>query len=133
MGDFNIDLLDIHNNNTANYVEAMFDYNHYPLINKPTRITKNKCSSIDHIWTNVIVTHINSAILAHEIADHLPITQVSSIGTPLLKTENRECCFSELNLKRFYEILKTKDFGEVYNMLNHDDSFKEFLREINPY
>ena len=132
MGDFNIDLLDIKNNNTENYVETMFDYNYYPLINKPTRITKNKCSSIDHIWTNVIGAQINSAILAHEIADHLPIIQVSSIGTPVLKTENKEWCFSELNLKRFYEMLKTKNFEEVYDMPNPDDSFKEFLREINP-
>ena len=90
MGDFNIDLLDIKNNNTENYVETMFDYNYYPLINKPTRITKNKCSFIDHIWTNVIGAQINSAILAHEIADHLPIIQVPSIGAPLLKTENKE-------------------------------------------
>ena len=132
MGDVNIDLLDINNNNNAEYyVETMFDYNYYPLINKPTRITKGKCSSIDHIWTNVIGTQTNSAILAHEIADHLPIIQVSSIGTPLLKTENREWFFSELNLKSFNEMLKTKDFEEVYNMPNPDDSFKEFLRQIN--
>ena len=132
MGHFNIDLLDIKNNNTENYVETMFDYNYYPLINKPTRITKDKCSSIDHIWTNVIGAQINSAILAHEIADHLLIIHVSSIGTPLLKTENEEWYFSELNLKKFYEMLKTKDFEEVYDMPNPDDSFKEFLREINP-
>ena len=29
-------------------------------------------------------------------------------------------------------MLKTKDFEEVYDMPNPDDSFKEFLREINP-
>ena len=110
----------------------MFDYNYYPLINKLTRITIDKCSSMDHILTNVIGAQINSAILAHEIADHLPIIQVSSIGTPLLKTENREWCFSELNLKRFYGMVKTKDFKEVYDMSNPDDSFKKFLREINP-
>ena len=131
MGGFNIDLPNIKNNNTENYVK-MFHYNYYPLINKPTHITKDKCSSINHIWTNVIRAQINSAILAHEIADHFPIIQVSSIGTPLLKTENREWCFRELNLKRFYEMLKTKDFEEVYDMPNPDNSFKEFLREINP-
>ena len=110
----------------------MFDYNYYPLINKATRTTKGKCSSIDHIRTNVIGAQINRAILAHKIADHLPIFQVSSIGTPLLKTENKKCCFSEPNLKRFYEMLQTKDFEEVYDMLSPDDSFKEFFREINP-
>ena len=34
MGDFNIDLLDVNNNNLETYVETMFDYNFYPLINK---------------------------------------------------------------------------------------------------
>ena len=72
IGVFNIDLLDIKNNDTENYVETIFDYNYYPLINKPTRLTKDKCSSIDHIWTNVIGAQTNSAILAHEIADHFP-------------------------------------------------------------
>ena len=36
MGDFNIDLLDVNNNNLEAYVETMFDYNFYPLINKPS-------------------------------------------------------------------------------------------------
>ena len=40
MGDFNIDLLDIKNNNTEKYVETMFNYYYYSLINKPTRIQK---------------------------------------------------------------------------------------------
>ena len=53
MGDFIIDLLDVNNNNLETYVETMFDYNFYPLINKPTRIVKDKFSAIDHIWTNV--------------------------------------------------------------------------------
>ena len=41
MGNFNIDLLDIQNVSTETYVELMFDYNYYPLINKPTRISKD--------------------------------------------------------------------------------------------
>ena len=35
-------------------------------------------------------------------------------------------------LKRFYEMPKTKDFGEEYYVPNRGDSVKEFLREINP-
>ena len=82
MADFNIDLLDVNSNNLETYVETMFDYNFYPLINKPTRIVKDKFSAIDHIGTNVTGAQIKSAILTHEIADHLPVIQVSNIGTP---------------------------------------------------
>ena len=51
----------------------MFDYNFYPLVYKPTRITKDRCSCIDHILTNMIGSQIKSAIVAHEISDHLPV------------------------------------------------------------
>ena len=113
MGDFNIDLLDVNNNNLETYVETMFDYNFYPLINKPTRIVKDKFSAIDHIWTNVTGAQIKSAILAHEIADHFPVIQVSNIGTPLLKSENRKWNFSQPNLQKFCQMLEATDFGEV--------------------
>ena len=130
--DFNIDLLDIKNVSTGTYVELMFDYNYYPLINKPTRISKDRCSAIDHIWTNVIRAQIRSAILAHEVADHLPVIQVSNNGTPSLKSENREWCFSQLNSQKFYRELEAKDFEEIYSLSGPDDIFKLFLGKNNP-
>ena len=132
MGDFNIDLLDVKNENTETYVESMFDYNFYPLVNKPTRITKDRCSCIDHILTTVIGSQIKSAIFAHEISDHLPVIQVSNVAIPLLKYENNEWCFSQPNLQKFYQSLETKTFEDVYNMSDPDDSFKVFMKEINP-
>ena len=132
MGDFNIDLLDIKNENTETYVESMFDYNFYPLVNKPTRITKDRCSCIDHILTNMIGSQIKSAIVAHEISGHLRVIQVSNVGIPLLKYENNEWCFIQPNLQKFYQSLETKTFEDVYNMSDPDDSFKVFMKEINP-
>ena len=127
MGDFNIDLLDVKNENTETYVKSMFTYYFYPLINEPTRITKDRCSCIDHILTNMIGSQIKSATVAHEISDHLPVIQVSNvgIGLPLLKYENNEWCFSQPNLRKFYQSLETKTFEDVglYNMSDPDDSF----------
>ena len=115
MGDFNIDLLDVKNKNTETHVKSMFDYNFYPLVNKPTRITKNRCSCIDHILTNMIGSQIKSAIVAHEISDHLPVIQVSNVGIPLLKYENNEWRFSQPNLRKFYPSQETKTFEDVYH------------------
>ena len=131
-GDFKIDLLDVQNDSTETYVESMFDYNFYPLMNKPSRITKDKCSCIDQICTNIIGAQIKSAIVAHKISDHLPVIEVSNIGTPLLKSENNEWCFSQPNFRKFHQILETKNFEEVHNMHDPDDCFKVFTREINP-
>ena len=73
MGDFNINLLDSSDNNTQLFTDAMFNSNFYPLINKPTRITSSSASTIDHIWTNVTNTCINSGIITHCVTDHLII------------------------------------------------------------
>ena len=98
-------------------IALMFDYNFYPLINKPTRIVKDKFSAIGNIWTNVTGAQIKSATLAHKIADHLPVIQVSNIGTPLLESKSREWNFSKPNLQKFYQMLEATGFGEVYNNL----------------
>ena len=48
-GDFNFNLLDSLNHHTDAFVETMFSFNYYSLINKPTRITEKSSSTIDHI------------------------------------------------------------------------------------
>ena len=83
MDDFNIDWLDEKNENTETYVESMFDYNFYPLVNKPTRITEGRCSCIDHILTNMIGSQIKSAIVAHEISDRHRWAQLTQKLAPL--------------------------------------------------
>ena len=104
MGDFNIDLLACESQYTETYTDIMFDNNFYPLINKPTRVTTTRCSAIDHVWTNITGARIRSAILTHEIADHLPIMQVSNIGEPLLKIENKGWTITTKNLQSFCPI-----------------------------
>ena len=80
MGDLNFNLLDLSDKQTEQFTDTMFNYNFYPLINKPTRITDSSSSAIDHIWTNLSNTSIKSGIIAHCVADHLTVIQVSIIG-----------------------------------------------------
>ena len=79
LGDSNFNLLDSLDHHTDAFVETMFSFSYYPLINKPTRITEKSSSTIDHIWTNFTNTKIFSGIIAHPVADHLPIFQTSVI------------------------------------------------------
>ena len=109
----------------------MFDNNFYPLINKPTRVTTTRCLAIDHIWTNITGARIQSAILTHEIADHLPIMQVSNIGEPLLKIENKGWTITTKNLQLFRRNLEDIDFSEVYTLADPNDSFETFMNEVN--
>ena len=75
MRDLNYDLLQDSHTFTDNFVDTMYDHSFYPIINKPTRITQNSSTCIDHIWTNIHDKIIKSAIITHKIADHLPVVQ----------------------------------------------------------
>ena len=58
----------------------MFGNGFIPLINKPTRISLNSASLLDHIWTNSKTTlKLNCAILTYCVSDHLPIFLSMSI------------------------------------------------------
>ena len=49
-GDFNLNVLDFENNKKVeNFINLMFRYGMIPTINKPTRITANTATAIDHI------------------------------------------------------------------------------------
>ena len=47
MGDFNYGLLHQSHAFTDEFVDTMYDYSFYSVINKPTRITQNLSSCID--------------------------------------------------------------------------------------
>ena len=70
MGDFNIDLLNLTDQQTELFTNTMFSFNYYPLINKPTRLGETSSTAIDHIWTNITNTEVKSGIIIHNIADH---------------------------------------------------------------
>ena len=131
IGDFNIDLLACESQYTETYTDIMLDSNFYPLINKPTRVTTTRCSGIDHIWTNITGARIQSAILTHKIADHLPIMQVSNIGEPLLKIENKGWAITTKNLQSFCRNLENSDFSEVCTLADPNDSFETFMNKVN--
>ena len=80
MGDLNFDLLDLSDKKTEQFTDIMFNENFYPLINKPPRITDSSSSAIDYTWTNVSNISIKSGIIAHCVADHLLVIQVSNLG-----------------------------------------------------
>ena len=62
-GHFNV--LNFENNKKVeNVINLMFRYGMIPTINKPTRVTANMATAIDHIITNVIIdTDFKTGIL----------------------------------------------------------------------
>ena len=57
-----------------NFVNLMFRHGLIPTINKPTRVTRNTATAIDHIITNsVINAEFKTGIIKTDISNHFPI------------------------------------------------------------
>ena len=63
MGDFNIDILNLTDQQTELFTNTMFSFNYYPLINKPTRLGETSFTVLDHIWTNITNTEVKVVLL----------------------------------------------------------------------
>ena len=62
----------------------MFQFGLVPTRNKPTRITKDTISAIDHVLTNSITNNeFKTAILTADISNHFPIIYDFKLETKL--------------------------------------------------
>ena len=75
VGDFNINSLDYSTNTKViSFIDHMFSKGMMSVINKPTRISKNSVSCIDHIYTNSFINHeILAGIMKTDVSDHFPV------------------------------------------------------------
>ena len=88
-GDFNMNLLDFkQNKRMENSLNIMFDHSMMPLINKPTRVTKNTASAIDHV-TSVTTTKFKIGIIKLDILDHFPLFFVAYYNIHIKETKDR--------------------------------------------
>ena len=73
--DFNLNLLDHDNNKKVqDFFNLKYESDMIPIINKPTRVTKKNCTSIDHIIINSFVENtFKIAILKSDVSDHFPV------------------------------------------------------------
>ena len=77
-GDFNYNLFNVkHHEETETFYSEMITNSYKPLITKPTRVTDNSSTLIDHIWTNdMSYDKIESKVLITDITDHLPVIHI---------------------------------------------------------
>ena len=134
MGDLNYNLLNSKNPYTNNFINTMFSNSFFPLINKPTRITDTSATVLDHIWTNIYNTPINTAILVDPISDHLPVIQCTKLDHPInqdIKSSVRT--YSEKNLKRFQELLTSLDSKPIMESNTVDMAYNNFFSQYSTF
>ena len=81
VGDFNIDLNKYNvASNVTNYLNAISSSGCNVFIDKPTRITSNGGSCIDHVYSNFPTNQLDNFILQGDISDHFgTLTRVKNI------------------------------------------------------
>ena len=70
-GDFNIDLLNYNDKNTAQFLETVFSYSYLPFIDTSTRVTAHSKTLIDNIFYNKTMVNITAGNVSFVISDHL--------------------------------------------------------------
>ena len=92
-GDFNLNVLDYSKNEkVTKFLNLTFEYGFIPVINKPTRVTKNSATAMDHVITNSLLHRTrNTGILKLNISGHFPIFLIAKTEkkmTPEGKVQN---------------------------------------------
>ena len=109
MGDFNLDLIKVDNNNqTKDFVHSLYTNAFYPTISKPTRVTEHSATLLDNIITNITGYSIKSGVLYNDISDHFPVFNLLQINSKISKTY--EHIFKRMNTVNNIEKLKGEWF-----------------------
>ena len=70
-GDFNINLLKYNQNLISlQFVSLMYECNFRPVILRPTRVTSQSATLIDHIWVNCVEKVTKNGIIMTTMSDH---------------------------------------------------------------
>ena len=62
------------NTNVCDFFNLIFQNGIFPLINRPTRVTKSSATISDHVLTNTILdSEVQSGIIKTDIRDHFAV------------------------------------------------------------
>ena len=103
MGDFNINLLNYDDKNTANFLDTVFSYSYLPFINTPNRVTGHSKILIDNIFCNKPMLNIAAGNISFVTSDHLIqlLIEPSSTKAKLEQTCKLQRCYKSFDKTKF--------------------------------
>ena len=144
LGDINIDFLKTDEHSpTSSFVDTLYSYNVFPLITKPTRVTKTSATLIDHILTNNLDSESRhkQGILCTDISDHYAVFHISKNNKNLndntvvpklsrdMRLQNVQKYVNEINAVNREQVTESNDpqmaYSEFHKIisLNYNKSF----------
>ena len=141
LGDYNIDLLkEEDHRQTKDFIDLIYSYTFFPVINRPTRITRESATIIDNIITNSMCQHSCSIFVA-DVSDHLPICLNTNLKLVSNSTElsnkpkyYHKRCFTDDNIHKLTYKLSAINWDEVLNEDISSDAnnmYNLFLGQLN--
>ena len=102
-----------------------------PVINNPTRVTKNTATAIDHIFINsVTTTKFKTGIIKSDISDHFPVFFVTDYNIHIKKTKERFMFRRDLtvnSVEKFKYKLRTVSWDSITNSSDTNKAFDNFI------
>ena len=128
-GDFNLNVLEVSNNKfITEYIENIFSHGFLQLITRPTRVSENTATILDHILTNSTSLDHNTYILCSRLSDHFPIIhQFNVCKTKSPKGSYVSRNFSPENIERFTTALNNYGWNHVTNSTCTQEATNNFL------
>ena len=134
LGDFNLNLLaHMSDSQVRDFINLFYSHDYIPCIDRPTRIKTNKhghtsVSLIDNIFTNDVLSTINSGVIITDLSDHFPIfmtkqnsrhtvsASTQSTRSRQIKPNNIKGLKNALSLVDWNNVLSTSEPNEAYNL-----------------
>ena len=135
VGDLNINSLDYSRNiHVHDFFNFDFQNSIFPVINRPTKVTKSSATLIDHILTKTVIdTHTQSGIIKTDTSDHFAVLSLNK--TNLEQTNIKKTIIkrdiNEDSMKYFKTIINSNDWDLLTQTLStNDDSYNTFLERF---
>ena len=107
----------------------MFQNGFIPTINKPTQITKNTATLIDHIIINNFKNiKIKTGIFITDISNHFPvfIKAQKSLNQLPKKVKTKKRVIKDASLATFISLLSTTNWEPVLKTINTNEAYDKF-------
>lgn len=108
----------------------MFSHYLLPTTTRPTRVTENTASLIDHIWTNQAESNTSNYIIHTDISDHFPIIsrfRKTSVTEQPVKAVYRRV-FSHVGINNFVDSLSQVSWDSVFDSDCPNTAYNWFIQ-----
>ena len=133
-GDYNINLLNAENHlPSSEFVETMFSYAYFPMINRPTRVSCHSATLIDNIFFNgPICDNQLSGILYADISAHFPVFIMDKVTVSDAQPVNQSRrMYGQRKIASFNDGIINIDWSDVLNCHDLQKAYDIFFTKLH--